>query len=231
MFSEYQQQRLLLRLNKGLESMCTRLFDFYGSCDDCLHPICCTAASPSLLSNEVSRISQYVGISEKKFKKNYVVKLNLPKIKRRLVEPCPFLKNNRCSIYKKRPQACTTFPFESSIFMGSVRLESITMCPIATQIADDLYEFFEKYKNQVQETIEMKKYMDELEKANQEMQDRIGESLKADDSHENYYMMISILYFVCFCHYKMEGIKNIEEKFEDYQVHEEHLVEVLLREM
>lgn len=227
---QLEQRRFLMHLNDCLESMCRKLFDFYGSCDDCLHPICCTASSPSLLPHEIGRISQHLGMSEKKFKKRYVVKLNLPRIKRRVVEPCPFLKDDCCAIYEKRPHSCRTFPFESSVLMGSVRLESVTMCPIATLISEEFNDFIDEYEYLVPETKETKAFNEEMAKANQEIQDRIAESLEMDDSHENWFMMTSLLFFVCFYNLKVRGIADVERDFRRYLSNHEAFVETLMSE-
>jgi len=230
MNQKIQERQFLIQMEKGLESICRQLFEFYGSCDDCLHPICCTAASPSLLPSEMERISQHLKMSEGKFKKKFIVKLNLPKVRKRLIEPCPFLIENHCSIYNKRPKACRTFPFESAIMLGCVRLESITMCPIATQISDEFNDFMDEYGNLNPETDESKEFSKEMELANEEIQKRISDSVGIDDSHENWYMMTSILFFVCFYELKIKKISNVRDRFKEFQLHPESIIEALLSE-
>ena len=54
--------------------------------------------------------------------------------------PCPFLKNNRCTIYPVRPDMCRNFP----VFVveeGLVIINSIEACAKATHFSELFFEF------------------------------------------------------------------------------------------
>lgn len=58
-----------------------------------------------------------------------------------LPSPCPFLKNDRCSVYAERPLTCIRYPYQP----GAVNKEGLPIialaseCPEACRIARDVY--------------------------------------------------------------------------------------------
>lgn len=55
--------------------------------------------------------------------------------------PCPFLKNNRCTIYRDRPLACVLYPFQpgASDGAGNIILALASSCPEARRIVRSVY--------------------------------------------------------------------------------------------
>jgi Fe-S-cluster containining protein len=77
-------------------------------CDKCGE--CCRRVNKIVLNNaDIENISKYLNISPKKFKKRFKI---IPDNFRYYMpaKPCPFLKNNLCSIYPARPLICKLFP-------------------------------------------------------------------------------------------------------------------------
>lgn len=219
----------IMRLNNCFENMCQKVFYHYGSCKDCDHKICCTADAPVVFNHEIEKIAKHIGMNVKKFKKKHIIKLNLPILNRRLRTPCIFLNDNRqCKIYNIRPKACRGFPFEVTVEMGIIRMESIYLCPIATLIHSEFNEFYDKHATLVPETKEMKEYNRQLAEANEKVQEMVNKSADLDFSHENDFMMTSPLFWTCFYHYKVEGIKNIEDKFNEYLQNPQALIDFVL---
>ena len=98
-------------------------------CDFCGR--CCREIPVQIDIDEVERISEYLGISTQKFIKKYTVLRDVGfGEKLYLKTPCPFLKNNRCTIYPLRPRVCRTYPFIADISV----LVGINKCKIASEI-------------------------------------------------------------------------------------------------
>jgi len=55
--------------------------------------------------------------------------------------PCPFLKNNRCTIYRERPLVCVLYPFQPGATDGDGRrlLALGSSCPEARRITKQVY--------------------------------------------------------------------------------------------
>lgn len=80
--------------------------------------------------SDVKRISRYLKISPDAFMNKYVA------TKRGyrygvIAYPCPFLKENSCSIYPIRPIACRTFPIDFHMVSGTQELGVQAFCPAA----------------------------------------------------------------------------------------------------
>jgi len=226
------ERKTLIQLNNSLRQMCLTIFEHYGSCDDCLSQLCCTIFAPAIHSYEIDRIAKKIGMSPKKFRKRYVLKMKLPGCKYALKKPCPFLKNDRCSVYSIRPYSCMRYPFQINSAMGIVMIEGIELCPIATLVAEDLYIFFEKFKHLVPETKETEEFNDKLGTAMDKALNRIGSAWdKADvDKVSSEYLMTGPLFMVCFYLWKIFKIDNVEEAFVDFQREPEKLIKFIIEE-
>jgi len=58
-------------------------------------------------------------------------------------KPCPFLKDNRCSVYEDRPADCSGYPYlyeRDFVFRTWAMIERIPTCPIVYQVVEDLKE-------------------------------------------------------------------------------------------
>jgi len=55
--------------------------------------------------------------------------------------PCPFLKNNRCTIYEDRPLTCVFYPFQHGAFddNGKSMMALASACPEARRITRQVY--------------------------------------------------------------------------------------------
>lgn len=56
-------------------------------------------------------------------------------------KPCPFLKNNKCSIYPDRPKVCRSFPHlhkEGIMFKLWNVIENTSVCPIAFNVFEQM---------------------------------------------------------------------------------------------
>ena len=117
-------------------------------CTKCAN--CCRQSIVSLRAAEVARIAVFLGMDEAEAAQHYTVRdAESPRARtlRTGKDGCVFLKDNLCTIYPARPEACRNFPHVSpgSHSLGS-RLEShcrwIPLCPI-------LFNAMEEYKHLV----------------------------------------------------------------------------------
>jgi len=83
-----------------------------------------------LEDNDVPRLAEYLGLSEREFKNEYttmddgdlVLKMDQP--------DCPLLDGRRCSVYDARPGQCRTFPFWEEALESKTAWQRLgTFCP------------------------------------------------------------------------------------------------------
>ena len=96
--------------NTSMESMNECINDIigYNICDSC-GALCCKTQNAEIHPSEISSLSKELRISQRKFRALYIADESAQVD--RLKTPCPFLKNEKCSVYEKRPAVCRTYPF------------------------------------------------------------------------------------------------------------------------
>ena len=96
--SEELDQQILL-----IETEIEKLID----CTQCAN--CCKTISPQVNKADIKRISAFLEIAETEFIEKYL-KLDENEKHEMNALPCPFLKDDKCSIYEVRPKDCRDFP-------------------------------------------------------------------------------------------------------------------------
>ncbi len=149
-------------MSEEITDMCFDIFEYYGGCEHCYYPICCHQ-SPTTSNAEIKKLAKCKGIGVSKFKKKYITKLNVPFNNKKIKQPCPFFKNEKCSCYNNRPLLCKLYPFDIS--HGYVKIEGINLCQTATYMMHDIDAFFKEYikphvKSNDKEMEEMKTAID-----------------------------------------------------------------------
>ena len=116
---------------------------------DCLECAnCCKTCPPIITTDDITRISKYLKISKKQFKRKYILEdidgsLSLNSV------PCHFLQaDNKCSIYDIRPEACRNYPHSRQRgFSARAKLnaKNTLICPamykIVKRLMTDLSDF------------------------------------------------------------------------------------------
>ena len=104
---------------------------------------CCVVTSPTLTEAEVKRLAQRLGITDSAFESKYLQPTNgeadEPWIMRE--RPCPFLKDNRCSVYEDRPASCRNYPYLDSPHFTARTLGMIgrlSECPAVAEVWENL---------------------------------------------------------------------------------------------
>jgi len=104
---------------------------------------CCKEVQPLLDREDIKKCCEGLGISVPQFKKKY---LKFDKEEGNFVfkeKPCPFLKNNLCSIYSHRPKDCNSYPHlhkKEFIFRLWGVVENCSICPIVFNVYEQLKE-------------------------------------------------------------------------------------------
>ena len=84
---------------------------------------CCHQPHIVVRPEEIDRVSTAAGIPLPVFMTEYLVRMPDGRFLFRKTDPCAFLgKDNRCTIWKDRPQICDDFPYAVSMFMSRVYL-------------------------------------------------------------------------------------------------------------
>ncbi|MDR1690507.1 MAG: YkgJ family cysteine cluster protein [Candidatus Methanoplasma sp.] len=82
---------------------------------------CCRQPNIVVLPEEVDRIAYAAGIPLYNFVTDYIVRTSDGRLLFKKTDPCAFLdKDNRCRIWKDRPEICNDFPYAVSMFMSRV---------------------------------------------------------------------------------------------------------------
>ncbi|MCL2032608.1 MAG: YkgJ family cysteine cluster protein [Methanomassiliicoccaceae archaeon] len=82
---------------------------------------CCRQPNIAVLPEEVDRIADAADIPLHDFIANYIVRTSDGRLLLRKTDPCAFLGgDNRCRIWKDRPEICRDFPYAVSMFMSRV---------------------------------------------------------------------------------------------------------------
>lgn len=71
---------------------------------------CCRYDTVQLNKNDFTRIAENTSYTEEDLKKLTTIKEGMPALNGE--QGCPFLKDNTCTIYEFRPDACYMFPFD-----------------------------------------------------------------------------------------------------------------------
>lgn len=129
------------------------IFNKLINCRKC--GICCKIYDVELNNNEVTQISNFMGLKKKGFKQRYLKKKRIPPSQAHeynkrsyylMTKPCPLLKGNLCEIYKSRPRICRIFPLRFHSFDNCISIEGINRCPEATLLYNKLVEFQDKFE-------------------------------------------------------------------------------------
>jgi uncharacterized protein len=107
-------------------------------CTQCAH--CCRTLQVVVDNDDAARLAQRLGISASAFKRRYM-RYDEHKEGYFAASPCPFLKDNVCSVYEDRPKACRDFPylheprFRTRMIMF---VENTAICPIVYNTCEQL---------------------------------------------------------------------------------------------
>jgi Fe-S-cluster containining protein len=110
-------------------------------CTTCAH--CCRELTPTFSEEEVDRVAHRLGMQRQEFIQAYLKRSDDDSDNpwQTRSTPCPFLKDNLCSIYEDRPDDCSAYPY---LYKPSFATRTLGMvertftCPIVYEVMEDL---------------------------------------------------------------------------------------------
>ncbi|PYY15658.1 MAG: hypothetical protein DMG61_06585 [Acidobacteria bacterium] len=110
-------------------------------CTKCAN--CCREVQPTFSEKEVERLAHRLEMTREQFIESYLERsepdCDNPWITRTL--PCPFLKDNLCSVYEDRPADCSGYPYlyEPDFVCRTLgMIERTLTCPIVYEVMEEL---------------------------------------------------------------------------------------------
>jgi Fe-S-cluster containining protein len=104
---------------------------------------CCKTVRPTFADEEVDRLALRLGIERGEFIKAYLEPTESREDHpwQTRTTPCPFLKDNRCSVYEDRPADCRKYPYlhePDFVFRTMAVIERTFTCPIVYEVLEEL---------------------------------------------------------------------------------------------
>jgi uncharacterized protein len=133
------------RDTKRIDKTVHQLFDFYSLKIDCTAcGNCCRILQPQILQSDLKALTLATNKTIVDFKKEYILTDEEGDMRFRS-SPCPFLENNKCTMYDLRPNDCKSYPHIqkkdfSSRLLGVI--DSYSICPIVFNVFEDLKKTF-----------------------------------------------------------------------------------------
>ncbi len=104
---------------------------------------CCREVRPSFSEAEVDRLARRLGIERQQFIDTYLERAEAHGENpwRTRTTPCPFLKDNLCSVYEDRPADCSGYPYlykPEFVTRTIGMVERTFTCPIVYEVMEHL---------------------------------------------------------------------------------------------
>lgn len=93
---------------------------------------CCRDNLIPMNDDEIARLAARIGLDREVFEKRYLVRDDLDHLPAIDAQPCPFLRDNLCSVYEDRPEACKGYPYVGGDLPSRMWgiIERAETCPI-----------------------------------------------------------------------------------------------------
>lgn len=110
-------------------------------CTTCAN--CCRDVKPTFSEAEVGRLAERMGIAQQQFIDAYLEGNDAGEEKpwQTKTKPCPFLKDNHCSVYEDRPADCRNYPYlyePNFIIRTMAMIQRTSTCPIVYEVMQEL---------------------------------------------------------------------------------------------
>lgn len=127
-------------LPEEIDAIVHRLYKEISSGIDCKACAnCCKEIKPVLDNDDIEKLSEGLGISNSKFKEEYLVE-DEEGFKFKMM-PCPFLKDNSCLVHTYRPKDCRSYPHlhkEGFVLRLMEVIANFSVCPIVFNVYETL---------------------------------------------------------------------------------------------
>jgi uncharacterized protein len=142
------RQWLKHRCNLEPEELDQRVFELTKrvwagiDCTTCAN--CCKTVRPTFAEADIDRLARRLGIHRQQLIDDYLEPDEPGEDDngwRTRTTPCPFLKDNRCSVYEDRPADCRGYPYLDQpdfAFRTIAMIERTFTCPIVYEVMEEL---------------------------------------------------------------------------------------------
>jgi hypothetical protein len=107
---------------------------------------CCREVRPGFSEEEVDVLARRLGIERQQFIGKYLKRSDSDNnLWETRTTPCPFLKDNRCSVYEDRPAGCREYPYlyKPKFVSSTIGMVWRTFtCPIVYEVMENLKRTF-----------------------------------------------------------------------------------------
>jgi len=106
---------------------------------------CCRVIHPILKQSDIKSLASHLAVSKDEFERQYLIKDEEDDLTFR-INPCPFLSDNSCSVYKNRPDDCRSYPHlhkKEFVFRLIGVVSNCSVCPI-------IFNVYELLKDELQ---------------------------------------------------------------------------------
>lgn len=112
---------------------------------------CCKTLSPDVREQDIEQLSHYLEMTREEFITQYLEQ-NREGMFQFKETPCPFLEQNKCKIYKMRPDDCKQYPhLENDISTRCIQfISNAELCPLVYNVLENtkIILFEEIYDNE-----------------------------------------------------------------------------------
>ena len=120
-------------------------------CTSCAN--CCREVHPTFSEKEVDRLALRLGLDRGRFIQKYLERAEGGREKpwQTRSKPCPFLKDNLCSVYEDRPADCSGYPYlyePEFVFRTMAMIERAPSFPIVYEVLEKLKESLGFFRRQ-----------------------------------------------------------------------------------
>lgn len=103
---------------------------------------CCRVMQPLLTVADIKRLADHLGLTGTQFRADFI-KTDSEEGRTAVFNamPCPFLEENRCSVYACRPRNCQSYPHlhkKDFVFRLSQAYANYSVCPIVFNVYEGL---------------------------------------------------------------------------------------------
>jgi Fe-S-cluster containining protein len=144
-FRQFLKTQCSLKSKKIDERVATATERVWAGIDCTTCANCCREVRPTFSEEEIGRLAQRLEMPPQQFIESYLEHTELGDENpwQTRTTPCPFLSDNRCSVYEDRPADCRGYPYLYepefvSRTMGMI--ERTSTCPIVYEVMEELKE-------------------------------------------------------------------------------------------